>query len=518
MRKFIILALALILTGSVAYANFCARDYVPAATLLVPYGIVDLDDNYAPNYAGYTTLLTVTNVSAERILIHITVWSAWSYPVVDFDEVLSGYDVWSINFRDLLEGHFERFDTAVERVGGTITKTPDYEGFWGPQNRASIDYDSGLTPGPVPSAYGPSANDMVPVNLEPPQDIDFIWPAVRYDLNCYFPYGYLPSVGDAVLTTLVDDAAYLASLPHWDCDYNTLTKPEWLRNYDDTQAPFYVTVDVVAICTQTFPDDINYYYYEQPTEQNVLIGDIIYVDTANKFVESIPAVSIEADIDAYYRDSTDPDDPYFLWTFYMKYAVVNVATPPAVDLVNFDYREPLGQAFAFRYLNSGGITSAVRVWKNYHERYSYTVGTTTYRFMYGCLPYYYWAWDENENSKSRGGGPSGFLTKEPDALPMETQHVPLTNGNFYGLMPNNGWMLIAFNPAIPKTSVYYSWRPYQAWVGVIYYLGGFSTMLEAATIANVGCFPDQIWNRPNPIFGIDYDYQDYSGPWNKPWF
>ena len=48
------LVAALALFAGSAYANFCARDVVPASTLLVPYVVVGMSGN-VPDPAGYTT-------------------------------------------------------------------------------------------------------------------------------------------------------------------------------------------------------------------------------------------------------------------------------------------------------------------------------------------------------------------------------------------------------------------------------------------------------------------------------
>ena len=532
MRKFIIIALALVLTGGIAYANWCARDYVPASTLLVPFGIVDLDDNYAPNYSGYTTLLTVTNVSAERFLIHITVWDVLSTPIVDFDEVLSGYDVWSINFRDLMEGHFEKFDTAVERVGGTITKTPDYEGFWGPQNMLDpVTYDDGLILGPQPFPWGPTSNCETQSYylIDKPQDIDYayIGPFDPFE-GCYFPYGYLPTVGAAIIDGLLGDMFYTA--PHYSCTSrrsgDATPIPDWMKNFDDTQVWFYVTVDVVWFCSQDFPSAENYWCVRTNRDDNVIIGDVIYLDNTNRYSESVPAVSIESGELYYTYYVPDPNDPFNVYvpsfvynpdyygvgTFHGDFMPISCGTDP--NYYWFDNREPLPTAWAFRYLNTGPVSSYLRVWKSWTEL-SYYISSGAYRYYYASGGVYvYYCWDENENTKVRGGGPSGFLTKEPNTLPWEVQEVPLTNGNFTALMPNNGWILLVFEPSAPYgvwdpyeyNGAYRSW-PIQSWVAVKYVLGGYSTMLEAAVIANANCFHDQDLEQRLPnILGINYPY------------
>src|SRR6185295_9987057 len=89
--------LALLALSGQASALICTVDDVPAATLLLPYFEVDLDN---PN--GVTTLFSVNNASASATLAHVTVWSTWSIPVLDFDVYLTGFDVQTISLANVL--------------------------------------------------------------------------------------------------------------------------------------------------------------------------------------------------------------------------------------------------------------------------------------------------------------------------------------------------------------------------------------------------------------------------------
>src|ERR1700743_3584845 len=95
-------ALGLVLVGLLAAAApvsavICTEDAVPAATLLLPYFEVDLNN---PN--GLTTLFSVNNASSTAVLAHVVVWSDLSVPVLDFNIYLTGYDVQSVNLRDII--------------------------------------------------------------------------------------------------------------------------------------------------------------------------------------------------------------------------------------------------------------------------------------------------------------------------------------------------------------------------------------------------------------------------------
>ena len=91
--------LGLLALGGQALAVICTIDEVPAATLLLPYFEVDLG-----NQNGQTTLFSVNNASATAVLAHVVVWSDLSVPVLDFNIYLTGYDVQTINLRDILVG------------------------------------------------------------------------------------------------------------------------------------------------------------------------------------------------------------------------------------------------------------------------------------------------------------------------------------------------------------------------------------------------------------------------------
>ena len=89
--------LGLLALGGQAVAVICTIDAVPAATLLLPYFEVDLNN---PN--GLTTLFSVNNASATAVLAHVVVYSDLSVPVLDFNIYLTGYDVQTINLRDII--------------------------------------------------------------------------------------------------------------------------------------------------------------------------------------------------------------------------------------------------------------------------------------------------------------------------------------------------------------------------------------------------------------------------------
>jgi hypothetical protein len=87
----------LLALGGQAAAVICTIDAVPGSTLLLPYFEVDLNN---PN--GLTTLFSINNASATAILTHVVIRTDLSVEVFDFNVYLTGYDVQTINLRDIL--------------------------------------------------------------------------------------------------------------------------------------------------------------------------------------------------------------------------------------------------------------------------------------------------------------------------------------------------------------------------------------------------------------------------------
>src|SRR5215212_2039415 len=77
----------------------CDTTNMPAATLLLPFFDVNIT---APAGSSDTTLFTITNVSSSPQIAHVTVWTDWSFPVLDFNIFLTGYDVQAINLYDVI--------------------------------------------------------------------------------------------------------------------------------------------------------------------------------------------------------------------------------------------------------------------------------------------------------------------------------------------------------------------------------------------------------------------------------
>ena len=89
-RALAVSLLTLALAGAVR-ADLCTSQATPAATLLLPYFEVDIDD---PN--GIDTFLSVNNAGPYGLLGHVVVWTDMSVEALDFNIFLTGYDVQTI--------------------------------------------------------------------------------------------------------------------------------------------------------------------------------------------------------------------------------------------------------------------------------------------------------------------------------------------------------------------------------------------------------------------------------------
>jgi hypothetical protein len=246
--------LGLLALGGQAIADICATDDVPAATLLLPYFEVALDDAN-----GVQTLFSINNASATAILAHVVVWSDLSVPVLDFNIYLTGYDVQTINLRDIL-------------VNGVLPRT---------------------------ASDGQDPNDTISPQGEFSQDINFA------SCSGQLPPPNLPST---FITHLQNSLTGQSSA--------VLGNRCAGRNLGDRIARGYVTVDTVNNCTLRFPGDAGYFGAGgtgDVTNQNVLWGDYFYVNSGQNFAQGETLVHIEAD--ATNPETSVPGE----YTFYGRY-------------------------------------------------------------------------------------------------------------------------------------------------------------------------------------------------------
>ena len=234
-------AMAILMTVLVApaFAVIGTVDDVPAASLLLPYFEVDLDDP-----SGVTTLMSINNASASAVLVHVTVWTDLSVHVLDFNVYLTGYDVQSINLRDVI-------------VQGNL---------------------------PVTASVGQDPSDSISPQGPISQDINFASCSgiLAYD-NPALDATYLDHVQSS-LTGQPSTVFFGGSCAGVD--------------HGDRIARGYVTADTVNACSLDFPGDVGYFLpggTGVATNQNVIWGDYFYVNPGENFAQGETLVHLEAD-------------------------------------------------------------------------------------------------------------------------------------------------------------------------------------------------------------------------------
>jgi len=511
MKRFMSIALVagLVLgAGSMAFANICAFDPVPAATLLFPFVALDLD--LAGGSAGTNTLFAITNVSREAVIAHVTVWNERSRAILDFNVVLSGYDVQTMSIRDIVQlGELPKTGNRFS----TVTNE-DYvvDGMYA---------SPALGPVQIMDLPAPYGTDSLFVRTFQGETHSFYYRTLDQNEGGHpralsdpvnYDHPLSPDVINIIQNGLME--AQAATKAHRSCPGTTteFVTPSWwpARSTADTMW-MYITVDVTWTVNRLFPDADDTYYNNELMYDNVLTGDVFWVNPTLGQSEADKCVHIEADVDL--GEVVVLDGADFPLSFYHRYVV-------ATNAATSDFREPLPTAWAFRYISSFTDPNApgtyIRAWKGgtfyptTQEAGQLQVGGDWFIsggtwYADDCEIYTYYAWDEDENvfTTQGGGGPSYELPPPgsfPNLLPMETQEVALSQ---FKIPADFGWMLFVW----PFSSLYQvDDENYQTWVGVRYEpFGNYSMALSGTVMANWACFPEQVL----PGLGINYNYVDF---------
>jgi hypothetical protein len=221
--------------GGQAAAVIGTIDDVPAATLLLPYFEVDLD-----NADGINTLFSVNNASATATLAHINVYTDASVIALDFNIYLTGYDVVTVNLRDILvNGILPRTADDARDPADTIS----------PQGNFSQDI-----------TFASCAGFLPPPNL-PGFFLDHLQASLTGQPSDF--YGGLCSGID----------------------------------HGDRIARGYITIDVATQCTLEAPGPT--YFAGAAGNANILWGDYFLLHPAENFAQGETLVHIEADPTAF---------------------------------------------------------------------------------------------------------------------------------------------------------------------------------------------------------------------------
>ncbi len=490
MKRFLTMAVVGVMAlglSSVAYANYCSTDAVPAATLLFPFVQYD----YEGGFEGETTVFSITNVSSDAQIVHITVWSDYSVAILDFNLTLTGYDVARLNIRDILgTGHLPTEDPTG--TGGLVRT----DNIWSTLNAGGTPFDDGPY-----STHNELHNPAITINnLADPQATA---PALNCDPAVWVssPVNYVDPIDQDTLNLFQGylQASMAGNNSYWeDCSGSpgSVTFPDetWFVSRTDGPTWLYITADVVGACNKDLPDNQAATYFstartEGVLDNNVLIGDVIWLNQTDRYSEADNAVHLESDPAA---GGT---------TFYQRYLVAGTA----------DYREPLPTAWAFRYQinEDAGINTWIRAFKaSSNFRTVPDLGSSTTNFgnittpgpsaLYAnaCIPYTYYAWDEDEqvNSFSSSedpwsGGLEDPIRPVPNILPLETQEVEA--GQFFLVGQSDGdafgWLMFVW----PSSNGHPA--EYQTWMGVKYSgFGDYTAGLSGAVLANYNCDNTQV--------------------------
>ena len=221
-----------------AFAVIGALDDVPAATLFLPNFEVDLNN---PN--GVTTLFTINNGSEAPAIAHVTLWTDLSVPTMTFDVYLTGFDVHTLNLRDLFNG----FIPGTSHSNGAISPVGDFS--------LQTNPTSGVGPAST------SCNGLLPV---PPLPATFL--------------AHVRAAHTGGPSTVF--AGQCSGV-----------------NHGDNIARGYITIDNMNQCTLAFPSDPGYFALNGTglaNNLNQLWGDYFYVDSGNNFAQGFGMVHLEA--------------------------------------------------------------------------------------------------------------------------------------------------------------------------------------------------------------------------------
>jgi len=218
-----------------AQAVIGAHDNVPAATLLLPYFELDLNDGNGPQ-----TSIRLSNSSATAILANVTLWTDWGIPTKSFLIYLVGYDTSEIDLRLVFKGHLPRTASA------------------------------GQDPTDKISPKGPLS-----------QDINFA--------SCSGILPYTTLLPAAEVSALRNAHTGLASA--------TFGGSCGGKNYGDGLARGYVTIDTVNNCTLRNPSIAGYFGAGgsgDATNQNVMTASVTTINRVQNSATTDPLVHIEA--------------------------------------------------------------------------------------------------------------------------------------------------------------------------------------------------------------------------------
>jgi len=319
----------------------CDISTMPAATLLLPYFEVDFR---SPSNSAVNTNFTITNVSSFPQIAHITIWTDRSFPVVDFNIFLTGYDVQGISLYDIIA----RGQIPPTGAGTVPTSTT------GPATPTCPRDDTGAATPCSPIGARSNLNNSNP-NLNNGTTGAGIFSA------CASLAGPIP--GD--LLADIQSALSVGT-------YGTRCTPTTAAvgdNHANGFASGYVTVDVANTCSTTLPVDSNYFLNEILFD-NVLIGDYQRINPVagtsglTGDAGGNPMVHIRAIPEGGPAAGTGVTAVNLPFTFYDRYTPAFSALTAPLGRKS-DRRQPLPGVYAARYISggTGAMDTRVNIWR-----------------------------------------------------------------------------------------------------------------------------------------------------------
>jgi len=435
----------------------CDIGNAPAATLLLPFFDVDFK---SPQSTARTTLFTITNVSNLPQIAHVTIWTDWSFPVMDFNIYLTGYDVQAINLYDIIGRGI------IAPTSGTSSNTES------PANPSA-----GSQPACAATPGGCATGALLPVNLA----------TTNPNITSFAFCGNLPG---PIPPALLTDVQLMLTTGKGTGAGNPCTGTVGGVHND---AIGYLTVDVNAACNTSLPN-VGTYFTTFILFDNVLIGDYEDINpnpAVGNFAGGNPMVPIRAVPEGGLSGAAGGVFPgtNLPFTFYDRY------TTGLVDR-RYDRRQPLPALFAARYINggAGAFNTNYKIWREGTVNNVCTTATSTPNSSIAFTELV--KFDEHENANIAGGGqiispaPPGQGLPETSSQPVSGAVFPAqpaAAGDVAGwtyLNLNNGG---SANYSADNVSPPVRTRPSQNWVVVSMSAEGrYQVDFDAAWLGN-GC-------------------------------
>lgn len=379
----------------------CDLAVEPAATLLLPYFEVDFND---PD--GITTLVSINNAWSEPALVNLTFWTDFGIPTLYFPVYLTGYDLVTLNLRDIFLGNIP------------------------------ITADAGSDP----------LDNISPHGSHPEWDGSFP--------NCdvFFPFFQNPAIPPNLLDWIRSSHTGQPNSGTGLCDG---------QDHNDGHARGFVTMDNVRECTLINPQDLVTDPLDTPyfvdggqgvaSNDNQLWGDFYLVDTSEDSAIGESLVHVQAFGDTESGPWQEGDA-----TFYGRF----------VDGTAIDNREPLPSIFGMRYLSGGAFSGGTELiaWRETPVVESVTCDGIQLPDPLPLGQREAYAFNEEEEVADLCFQPGCPVCSPPflpiffNCLPFATQRIDIADDPFFTPPGYDaGWLYLDLNQRFPEDAVRQGW-------------------------------------------------------------